>query len=70
MDILDVNDNPPRFTDSDPVLSILESAAVGNSFLLPSAVDADGPEFGIVRYELQQDEPKMFGLKQTQKLDG
>lgn len=69
VEVIDINDNPPRFTDSNIFLSIQESAAVGSTFLLPSATDPDSPEFGVKRYELRSNFNK-FGLRATPKLDG
>jgi len=69
---MDVNDNSPRFdtvASRHTVLSILESAAVGSTFLLPSATDPDSPSFGVHRYDIASDSNK-FGLSVTKKLDG
>ena len=69
---MDVNDNSPRFdtvASGHTVLSILESAAVGSTFLLPSATDPDSPSFGVHRYDIASDSNK-FGLSVTKKLDG
>jgi len=69
---MDVNDNSPRFdtiVGRHTVLSILESAAVGSTFLLPSATDPDSPSFGVHRYDIASDSNK-FGLSVTKKLDG
>ncbi|XP_066518474.1 protocadherin-23 [Hoplias malabaricus] len=46
----DVNDNKPVFTQQLYNSTILEHLAVGTCFLQVSAVDADGGEFGVVRY--------------------
>jgi len=70
VEVIDENDNAPRFGDSShAVLSISESASPGASFLLPSATDADSPQFGVSRYELLTSY-KQFGLRVTPKLDG
>ena len=70
LEVIDENDNAPRFGDSShAVLSISESASTGASFLLPSATDADSPQFGVSRYELLTSY-KQFGLLVTPKLDG
>ena len=69
---MDVNDNSPRFdtvASGHTLLSILESAAVGSTFLLPSATDPDSPSFGVHRYDIASDSNK-FGLSVTKKLDG
>jgi len=70
--VMDVNDNSPRFdtvASGHTVLSIMESAAVGSTFLLPSATDPDSPSFGVHRYDIASDTNK-FGLSVTKKLDG
>jgi len=70
VEVIDENDNAPRFGDSShAVLSISESASTGASFLLPSATDADSPQFGVSHYELLTSY-KQFGLRVTPKLDG
>ena len=69
VEIIDINDNSPRFSDRKILLSILESAAVGSTFLLPSAVDMDSPKYGVQRYELESAWNK-FGVRVTPKLDG
>ena len=54
----DINDNSPRFdtvASGHTVLSILESVAVGSTFLLPSATDPDSPSFGVHRYDIASD---------------
>lgn len=53
----DLNDNSPVFPNSLISLDLAENAKVGTFLRLDSATDADTPEFGIVRYELdtQQD---------------
>lgn len=79
IEVLDVNDNPPKFGPSQhSLLTISESASVGATFLLPSATDPDSPRHGIRRYELHSAYAKKnsnndvdkFGLRVTPKLDG
>jgi len=78
LEVMDQNDNPPRFSESahHTVLSISESASIGTSFLLPSATDLDSPQFGVTRYELVTSHNhvvtshKQFALRVTPKLDG
>ncbi|CAL8093081.1 unnamed protein product [Calicophoron daubneyi] len=60
--IADENDNAPKFpatkerdaSDDQPVwvLTIPESAAVGTTYALPAATDADSPRFGVRNYKL------------------
>jgi len=56
---------PPQST----VISVLESVAVGSTFLLPSATDPDSPTFGVRHYDIVSTTNK-FGLRVTEKLDG
>jgi len=79
IEVLDVNDNPPKFGPSHhSLLTISESASIGSTFLLPSATDPDSPRNGVRRYELHPARTKKnangdidkFGLRVTPKLDG
>ena len=71
LEVIDENDNAPRFgaSSSHALISISESASVGTSYLLPSATDVDSPQFGVSRYELLTPH-KQFGLRFTSKRDG
>ncbi len=51
--LLDVNDNEPRFTESDFRINISESASPGMRYPLPSASDPDSIEFGISEIHIQ-----------------
>ena len=66
VEIIDINDNTPRFREPLIELQIIEAAQVGSVYILPTAADDDGPEFGVQRYEL--DSP-VFGLQTGRKLD-
>jgi len=59
MEVIDENDNAPSFGESSShaTLSISESASVGTSFLLPSATDADSPQYGVSRLSLHELDP-------------
>ena len=70
VEIVDINDNWPKFPEPEITHPILESATIGSSFVIPSAVDEDSPAFGIERYELTQSSSDKFQLKVTPKLDG
>ena len=57
MEILDVNDNKPVFRgvptpQSYYTLTIPESSPTGTYFNIPAAMDPDGPQYGIKRYEI------------------
>lgn len=69
IEIVDVNDNPPRFREQQAVVGIRESASAGSSFSLPVATDADSPVFGVRRYELSP-RHMAFGLSQARRRDG
>lgn len=73
MEIVDVNDNAPRFRDSQIVLSINEAAQPGSLYPLPTAVDWDSPDQnGVQRYEIDSPSPSgdRFSLHVGKKLDG
>ena len=53
IEIQDLNDNRPRFTQSHTTHSISESTPQGVLFPLHPAVDPDSPSYGIKHYELQ-----------------
>jgi len=53
--ITDVNDHQPSFTDSELVISVPESTAIGSTLLVPEASDLDGVEFGVQSYNLVTD---------------
>ena len=65
----DVNDNRPRFSDAAMTLTVSESASPGTMYVIPAALDADSPQFGVQRYELDSQTDK-FGLEVTQNIDG
>jgi len=52
VEVADINDNRPSFPQSTAVVRVRESAAVGSTFALPVAEDADGPLYGVQRYHL------------------
>ena len=71
IEILDINDNAPRFDQQFYEHVLKESASLGSSFIVPSASDRDSPENGIQSYELHSDmnlEP--FALEVSEKQDG
>ncbi|XP_029021033.3 protocadherin alpha-3-like [Betta splendens] len=56
VNILDINDNSPSFTEQSHVLNISESLSVGERFLLPVAEDADIGINTVKTYKLSQNE--------------
>ncbi len=69
LELIDINDNSPRFPQSVITHSILESTVIGSEFTIPSADDPDSPRFSVERYLLQPPNRK-FSLVLSQKLDG
>ena len=65
----DLNDNKPQFLQPVVSLSVSESSSPGSSYVIPAAVDADSPQFGVQRYELDSRSNK-FGLQVTLNIDG
>lgn len=66
--ITDVNDHAPSFTDTEQVITIPESAAVGSTLLAPEASDLDGVEFGVQSYHLVTDADR-FMLTPAERRD-
>ncbi|XP_053371768.1 protocadherin alpha-13-like isoform X3 [Clarias gariepinus] len=56
INILDINDNAPKFQDSTLTLNIAEDAAPGERFHLPVAEDADVGSNGLKYYKLSTNE--------------
>lgn len=54
IDIIDINDSPPKFTEEMITLEIPEGKA-NISKLIPPAVDLDSPKFGVKSYRLEKD---------------
>lgn len=69
IEILDVNDNWPFFTDTEVTHEILESAVRGSSFVIPTAIDPDSGPFGVQTYHLEP-QSQSFRLDVTKKVDG
>jgi len=72
VEVTDVNDNAPRFRETTVHLPINEAAAVGSTYVLPTAIDADGRRYGVRRYELETAAAAAgrFGLTTARKVDG
>lgn len=66
VNLLDVNDNSPRFYDSTATLDVLETVAVGSGFAVPTAYDPDSPPFSVQRYQIDAHQDA-FNLRQTQR---
>uniref|UniRef100_A0A3B5JY17 Protocadherin 1 gamma 32 n=3 Tax=Takifugu TaxID=31032 RepID=A0A3B5JY17_TAKRU len=68
VDILDVNDNAPRFSTNNISLEISEAAAQGTRFRLESAHDPDVGSNSLRTYHLESND--FFMLKVETKSDG
>ena len=53
VEIVDVNDNGPRFPEERLAHQLSEATAVGSTFAVPAAVDPDSRSNGVARYELR-----------------
>lgn len=53
INIIDINDNKPRFPESHVKMSVSESLQPGAIIRIPTALDPDGPPNGVTGYELR-----------------
>uniref|UniRef100_A0A3P8T6K2 Protocadherin 2 alpha b 9 n=1 Tax=Amphiprion percula TaxID=161767 RepID=A0A3P8T6K2_AMPPE len=56
VNVLDINDNSPAFSENTHSLNIYESSLTGERYLLPVAVDADIGSNSVKSYKLSQNE--------------
>ena len=73
IEITDINDNWPQFDHMLYEHGLKESTSVGNTFIVPSAMDMDSPDYGVQNYILKPEnehDEQMFALKVAQNLDG
>ncbi|CAG5990915.1 unnamed protein product [Menidia menidia] len=56
IDILDINDHSPTFSENETLLEISESALPGARFQLQAARDPDSGMFSVQQYKLSQNE--------------
>ncbi|XP_069055889.1 protocadherin gamma-A6-like [Pleurodeles waltl] len=68
VEILDINDNSPAFTDDQIILQVLEITAPGTRFVLPEAHDADVGVYSLQSYQLSDN--KHFTLDIKSSADG
>ena len=66
--IMDINDNQPVFPEQTMSHQLLESAAPGNSFVIPPATDPDSRQLGVQAYHLNP-EDGIFSLVVEEKVD-
>ncbi|XP_067900190.1 protocadherin gamma-C5-like isoform X2 [Heterodontus francisci] len=68
VEILDINDNSPSFSNDELRLEIVESVPLGTRFLLPSAHDPDVGTNSISTYHLNANQ--LFALEVKNSSDG
>ncbi|XP_014867699.1 PREDICTED: protocadherin alpha-3-like isoform X1 [Poecilia mexicana] len=56
VEVLDINDHSPNFSEAEKILEISESALPGARFQLKPARDLDSGQFSIQQYKLSQDD--------------
>jgi protocadherin delta 1 len=70
IEILDINDNSPMFSEDEVSKSISESSLVDSTYIpLPIPDDVDSPANGLHHYEIIP-ETSMFAIEEQQSLDG
>lgn len=70
VDILDINDNAPRFPTNEVTLFISEDANVKSEYKINGATDADkGSNNGVQRYDMRSNDDT-FSLNVDRNLDG
>ncbi|XP_030000834.1 protocadherin beta-16-like [Sphaeramia orbicularis] len=68
VEITDINDNSPSFTNAEKRFEISESAVIGSKFILDKAIDSDIGINGLQRYSLSPTDN--FVLKLENQADG
>ncbi|XP_030000845.1 protocadherin beta-16-like [Sphaeramia orbicularis] len=68
VEITDINDNSPSFTNAEKRFEISESAVTGSKFILEKAMDSDIGSNGLQRYSLSPTDS--FVLKGENEADG
>uniref|UniRef100_A0A3Q1GIY5 Cadherin domain-containing protein n=1 Tax=Acanthochromis polyacanthus TaxID=80966 RepID=A0A3Q1GIY5_9TELE len=68
VEITDINDNTPNFTNTEKRFEISESAVIGSKFILEKAVDSDIGRNGLQQYTLTPTDH--FVLKLENQADG
>ncbi|XP_058505661.1 protocadherin gamma-A2-like isoform X37 [Solea solea] len=68
VEITDINDNAPSFTNADKRFEISESAVIGSKFMLEKAIDSDIGTNGLQQYSLTPVDN--FVLKLENQADG
>lgn len=70
VEIVDVNDNAPRFPEERIVHQLSEATEVGSAFVVPAAVDPDSRRYGVARYELRpSDGPFRLSVRHNALVD-
>ncbi|KAK2169792.1 hypothetical protein LSH36_7g18000 [Paralvinella palmiformis] len=70
IEVLDVNDNAPTFSETEVSESLSEASVAGSTFVaLPIPEDVDSPANGLHRFEVIPD-TSPFAIRQQRSLDG
>ncbi|KAH9513820.1 Protocadherin-9 [Bulinus truncatus] len=70
VNLLDINDNAPTFSNSSVNLTISESVTVGMKYSIPSASDDDRGEGNTIQSYSIEPKSDYFGVEYLKKLDG
>ena len=60
--VIDINDNPPVFTQSEYSVVVSENVPLGDVVLTVTAVDADLEQFRDITYEIEDDSSQLFRI--------
>ena len=52
VEVIDVNDSPPKFGNTTLKFSLSESSTIGTALGIQAAKDLDSPQFGVQKYEM------------------
>ncbi|VUZ45961.1 unnamed protein product, partial [Hymenolepis diminuta] len=63
--LVDVNDSPPQFTEPRPTASISEASPVGTLIMKLTAISLDEGDNSVVRYRLLETDKPEFALNST-----
>lgn len=70
IEVIDVNDNAPKFQQNSFNLELSEYAKVNSEIPLPSATDSDSGQFGVQNYELSSGNINNAFRLSTRRLNG
>ena len=62
IEVIDINDNPPVFNQSEYSVVVTENVPLGDVVLTVTAVDADLEQFRDITYEIEDDSSQLFRI--------